>query len=155
MFQAAVDDAKAALNLPNDLVLKLLEDPINRNEVFRWVLEGIPEKVDQSKLNLEPYIESYNQYQDLIRPFFELIALSINDYKDKHWDPEFLELLNKVDILTDITERGFNEVIEKQTTLEQLSKESIKYTEENNRYLKEVITPTEYNDLNELIKKVI
>ncbi|PGS40119.1 hypothetical protein COC58_18125 [Bacillus cereus] len=70
MFQAAIDDAKSSLDLPEELVIKLLEDPINRDEVFLWILKGAPENIDESSLNLEPYMESFPQCQDLLRPFF-------------------------------------------------------------------------------------
>lgn len=152
MFQAAVQDAQAALNLPDNLVVEVLDDSINRNEVFSWILKGIPEKLDQDKLNLDPYLETYHQYEDLIRPFFELIALNLQDYKEKHWEPEFLELLNKVDTLIELTEEEFNKINEKYTNLEQLSKVNIELSSESNRYLKEVITPVQFNDLNELIR---
>ncbi|AJH20298.1 tetratricopeptide repeat protein [Bacillus mycoides] len=145
MFQAAIDDAKSSLDLPEELVVKLLEDPINRDEVFLWILKGAPENIDENNLNLEPYMESFPQYQDLLRPFFELISFSLNDYKTKHWEPEFLELLSKIDNLEQITKTGFDKVIQKQSV-------TIDLVQENNRYLKEVITPTEFNDLNDLIK---
>ncbi|MGH1144272.1 tetratricopeptide repeat protein [Bacillus pseudomycoides] len=145
MFQAAIDNAKASLDLPEELVIKLLEDPVNRDEVFLWILKGAPENIDESSLNLEPYMESFPQYQDLLRPFFELISLSLNDYKTKHWEPEFLELISKIDNLEQITKTGFDKVIQKQSVTMEL-------VQENNRYLKEVITPTEFNDLNDLIK---
>lgn len=146
LFQAAVADAKSSLDLPDELVIKLLEDPINRNELFHWVLDGSPENIELDKLNLEPYYEIFPQKQDMIRPFFELIALSIEDYKIKHWDPEFTELLFNLKELKNITVSGFNNVLEKQET-------AIKLAEDTNRFLKEVITPAEFNDLNELIKQ--
>lgn len=145
MFQASIDDAKSSLDLPEELVIKLLEDPINRDEVFLWILKGAPENIDENSLNLEPYMESFPQYQDLLRPFFELISLGLNDYKTKHWEPEFLELLSKIDNLEQITKAGFENVIQKQSVTMDL-------VQENNRYLKEVITPTEFNDLNDLIQ---
>ncbi|MBV7509627.1 hypothetical protein KW850_31390 [Bacillus sp. sid0103] len=144
MFKAAIEDAKVSLDLPEDFVIKILQDSINRDEVFHWVLEGTPEKIDENRLNLEPYIESFPQYQDLIRPFFELITLNLNAYKIKYWEPEFLVLLSKLDNLEKITEAGFNKLLEKQTSVIQLA-------EENNRFLREVIAPTEFKDLNELI----
>lgn len=146
MFKAAIDDTKAVLNLPDELAIALLEDSINRDEVFRWILEETPSSINVDNLNLDPYMESYQEYQDLIRPFFELIALSMNDYKTKNWDPEFLELLYKIGTLEETIKEGFNAVIEKQTLTTNL-------VEENNRYLKEVITPIEFNDLNDLMKK--
>lgn len=145
MFKAAIADAKASLDLPEELVIRLLEDSINRETVFLWILEGTPKKIDEDSLNLEPYMESYPQYQDLLRPFFELISLSLDDYKTKHWEPEFLELLSKIDNLEQITKSGFDKVIRTQSV-------AIDLVQENNRYLKEVITPTEFKDLNDLIK---
>lgn len=146
MFKAAFDDAKEVLNLPDELAIALLEDSINRSEVFRWILEGTPSNINSDNLNLEPYFESYKEYQDLIRPFFELIASSLNDYKTKNWEPEFLELIYKTGTLEETIEEGFNSVIDKQTL-------AIDLAEENNRFLKEVITPTEFNDLNDLMKE--
>lgn len=146
LFKAAVEDAKAAFNLPDQLVLNLLMDSINREEIFRWIIEGTSaEEFDANKLNLEPYMESNPQYQDLLRPFFELIIISIYEYKIIHWEPEFLELINKIENLEKATKDGFNNVIEKQTMAIQLA-------EENNRFLREVITPPEFKDLNDLIK---
>ncbi|MGM7636797.1 tetratricopeptide repeat protein [Bacillus sp. Hm123] len=146
MFKAAFDDAKTVLNLPDELAIALLEDSINRSEVFRWILEGTPSNINLDKLNLDPYFESYQEYQDLIRPFFELIASSLNDYKIKNWEPEFLELLYKTGTLEETIEEGFNSMIDKQIL-------AIDLAEENNRYLREVITPTEFKDLNDLMKK--
>lgn len=145
IFKAAIDDAKAILDLPDELSIALLEDSINRDEVFRWILEETPVSINTDKLNMAPYMESYREYQDLIRPFFELIALSMNEYKIKNWDPVFLELLYKINSLEETIEEGFNTIIEKQTLATNL-------VQENNNYLKEIITPTELNDLNDLIQ---
>jgi len=145
MFKAALADAKAVLDLPDELGIALLEDSINRDEVFRWILEETPSNIDINNLNLKPYMDSNHEYQDLLRPFFELTANFIDDYKNKHWDPEFLELIYKIDKLGETTTKGFNKVIEKQIITTQL-------VEENNRYLKEVITPTEFHDLNDLME---
>lgn len=146
IFKAAIEDAKAVLNIPDELAVALLEDSINRDEVFRWILEETPVSINTDELNLDPYMESYREYQDLIKPFFELIALCMNDYKTKNWDPEFLELLYKIGNLEETIKEGFNTVIEKQALTTNL-------VEENNSYLKEIITPTELNDLNDLMKK--
>ncbi|MDP1393504.1 hypothetical protein Q8G28_10515 [Lysinibacillus capsici] len=146
IFKAAIEDAKAVLNIPDELAVALLDDSINRNEVFRWILEEAPASINTHELNLDPYMESYREYQDLIKPFFELIALCMNDYKTKNWDPEFLELLYKIGTLEETIKEGFNTVIEKQALTTNL-------VEENNSYLKEIITPTEFNDLNDLMKK--
>ncbi|MED3861213.1 PIN domain-containing protein [Priestia megaterium] len=146
IFEGAVVDSKAAFDLPDDLIGDLLGDKINREEIFRWILEGTSiEQFDLTRLNLEPYMESYPQYQDFLRPFFEMVLLNLHDYKEANWEPEFLELIHKIDQLEEITRTGFLNVEEKQT-------KTIQLIEENTLLLKEVVTPVEFEDLNELVK---
>ncbi|WP_455919496.1 tetratricopeptide repeat protein [Priestia megaterium] len=146
MFKAAVDDSTAAIPLSEDLVHALLNDQTNREEIFRWILEGISsDKFDRSRLNLEPYFESFPQYQDLIAPFFEMILINMNGYKEKHWDPEFLQLMYKIDHLEETTKKGFENVSKNQIQTIQIAKE-------NNSLLKEVLSSPDFKDLNELIK---
>lgn len=95
MFQAGVDDAKAILDLPDEIIKDLLEDKINRQEIFRWIIEGTSD--DDFKPDhffLDPYFEKYPQHQDKLLPFFQLILLKINEYKEKNWDPEFQNILH-------------------------------------------------------------
>ncbi|WP_215115877.1 lipopolysaccharide assembly protein LapB [Exiguobacterium sp. s80] len=141
MFKAAVDDAKSSIELPDELVFRLLDDPINREEVFRWILKNTSDDFDEKNLNFEPYIENFPRYQDLIKPFFEVIFLSLYDYKEKHWDPEFLEIINKID--------GLEEKLE---TINFTQKMTLDVTKENNLLLQEILTPVEFSDLNDLMK---
>lgn len=141
MFKAAVDDAKSSIELPDELVFRLLDDPINREEVFRWILKGTSDDFDEKNLNFEPYIEDFPRYQDIIKPFFEVIFLSLYDYKEKHWDPEFLEIINKID---DLEEKL--EIINFKQTM------TLDVTKENNLFLQEILTPVDFNDLNDLMK---
>ncbi|MEH6965968.1 hypothetical protein ABEX35_08710 [Priestia megaterium] len=146
IFQGAVEDAKSAFNLPDDLISKLLKDSLNREEVFRWILEGTSsDQFDSSLLNLEPYMESYPEYQDMLRPFFEMILINLDEYKQINWEPEFLELLHQVSELQEITEKGFINVEQKQD-------KAIQILEANKILLEEVISPVEFEDLNKLLE---
>ncbi|WIV17850.1 hypothetical protein QPK24_15695 [Paenibacillus polygoni] len=144
LFEAAVLDAKEIFDLPDILVRELLEDKTNRDEVFRWILEGVSLKdFDKHRLNLEPYWESYPRYQDRLVPFFESILAETAEYKKIHWDPEFLEILYGIERLEQKVENGLERIEEKQNQTIQLT-ESI---------FKEFTTPTNVDDLNELINQ--
>ena len=82
MFKAAVDDAKEFLYLPDQLIEDLLNDPTNRDEIFRWIVEGVTlEDFKSDNLNLQPYYENYREYQDKILPFFRIILNKVNEYR--------------------------------------------------------------------------
>ncbi|MDW4511786.1 hypothetical protein R7236_25685 [Priestia megaterium] len=146
IFEASVVDSKNAMDLPDELIIDLLKDPLNRDEIFRWILEGTSiEQFDHTRLNLEPYMESYSDYQDFLRPFFEMVLVSLHDYKEIHWEPEFLEILHQIGELEEVTKTGFLNIETKQTR-------TIQLLEDANLMLKEVITPTEFEDLNQLLE---
>ncbi|MCT1402501.1 hypothetical protein M4D81_26280 [Paenibacillus sp. p3-SID867] len=97
IFSAAIADAKATIQLPDNLLVELLEDPDNRAEIFRWIFEGTePGKINKDRLVLDPYIERFPRYQDQLVPFFSIILDKLNEYKKIHWDPSDLELINRM-----------------------------------------------------------
>lgn len=146
MFEAAVADAKAVFEFPEKVIYELLEDKINRDEVFRWILEGTPTELYSSQnLNLETYMEKYPEFQDTISPFFEMINIELQEYKKIHWDPEFLQILNQIRFLEVGIKEDFEEIKRQQRQVVSLS-------EENNYLLKAVLEPVGFNDLNKLIK---
>jgi hypothetical protein len=100
MFMAGIDDAKALLDIPDEVIKELLDDPINRQEIFRWIIEGInDDDFVKEHFFLDPYLERYPAHQDKFVPFFQLILIKINEYKEVHWDPEFLNILHGIDII--------------------------------------------------------
>lgn len=100
MFEAAIADAKANVELDDNVVSELLDDSTNRDEIFRWILEGVTfDKFNISKLNLEPYYEQFPSYQDKFAPFFQIVLLKIQEFKKIHWSPEFLQALSHLEIL--------------------------------------------------------
>ncbi|MBR8661253.1 MULTISPECIES: lipopolysaccharide assembly protein LapB [Bacillales] len=147
MFEAALADAKATFDLPDELIRDLIEDRTNREEMFRWILEGVPyEKFTREQLNLEPYMEAYPSYQDFIVPFFQTILLKLEEYKVTQWEPEFLQILNRINYFEDEIKEGFKNI-------EQNQIKTIQITEENNRLLKQALTPVGFEDLSKLIKQ--
>jgi len=141
MFEAALADAKATFDLPDELIRDLIEDRTNREEMFRWILEGVPyEKFTREQLNLEPYMEAYPSYQDFIVPFFQTILLKLEEYKVTQWEPEFLQILNRINYFEDEIKEGFKNI-------EQNQIKTIQITEENNRLLKQALTPVGFEDL--------
>jgi len=100
MFEAAIADAKASVEIEDNVVSDLLDDSTNRDEIFRWILEGVTfDKFNKSKLNLEPYYEQSSHYQDKLVPFFQIILLKIQEYKRIHWSPEFLQALSHLEVI--------------------------------------------------------
>ncbi|MDU7477379.1 MAG: hypothetical protein E7L01_29195 [Paenibacillus macerans] len=100
MFEAVIADAKANVELEDNIVSELLDDSTNRDEIFRWILEGVTfDKFNKSKLNLEPYYERFPSFQDKLAPFFQIVLLKIQEYKRIHWSPEFLQALSHLEII--------------------------------------------------------
>ncbi|GAA0405241.1 hypothetical protein [Paenibacillus motobuensis] len=119
IFKAAVIDAKYAMQLPDELFCDLLEDSVNRDEVFRWVLEGVrPGQMDKSRLNTTAYMESFPSYQDHIYPFFELILDRLAHYKITNWSPEFLEMLHQIEEMKTANHEGIKSLSDKQDRME-------------------------------------
>lgn len=119
IFKAAVIDAKVAVELSDELFCILLEDSVNRDEVFRWILEGVkPEQMDKSRLNTTAYMESFPRYQDHIYPFFKLILERLEHYKIVHWSPEFLEMLHQIEEMKTATHEGIKSLSDKQDRME-------------------------------------
>lgn len=113
MFEASIADAKSNIDLDENLTKSLLDDPINRNEIFRWILEGITlDKFNNSKLNLDPYYEQYPRYQDKLIPFFQIILLKIHEYKRKHWSADFLQMLSHLGTIGNDTQNISSRVVE-------------------------------------------
>jgi len=147
IFEAAIVDSKAVFQFPDKVIKELLDDKINREEVFRWILEGTPIGMfDSQYLNLEPYIERYPEYQDFMSPFFEMINVQLHSYKEIHWEPEFLQIINSIRNLEDGIKEGFEEIKTQQQQTMQLSVE-------NNYLLKAALGPVGSEDLNDLIKE--
>ncbi|SDM14055.1 hypothetical protein SAMN05428961_11031 [Paenibacillus sp. OK060] len=94
MFSAAIVDANSQSRLPDSLINELLEDPQNRIEVFRWVIEGEPDDAPKADLNLEPYMERYPKYQDEILHFFYIVINKMQNYKKTQWPPGILQILS-------------------------------------------------------------
>lgn len=119
IFKAAVIDAKDDVKLPDELFCDLLEDSVNRDEVFRWILEGVrPGQMDKSRLNTTAYMESFPRYQDHIYPFFELILDRLEHYKKTHWSPEFLEILHQIEEMKTANHEGIKSLSDKQDRME-------------------------------------
>lgn len=119
IFKAAVIDAKEAVKLPDELFYDLLEDSVNRDEVFRWILEGVrPGQMDKSRLNTTAYMESFPRDQDHIYPFFELILGRLEHYKIAHWSPEFLEMLHQIEEIKTANHEGIKLLSDKQDRME-------------------------------------
>jgi hypothetical protein len=115
MFQAGVADAKEILDIPDEVIEELLEDKINRQEIFRWIITGLlDEDFDGDRFCLEPYYERFPEHQDKMLPFFQLILININVYKEKTWDPEFQNILHSISYVRDELRQGFNRLEEKQ-----------------------------------------
>lgn len=146
MFQAALADAKAFFDFPDELVNVLLDDNVNRNEIFRWIVEGVTvENFDVEKLNLLPYMEGYPRYQDMLEAFFITILNKIHEYKETHWTPEFLQLLNTISLFETKISEGFDKMEISQNHV-------INKLDETNSILKSVLEPVSFEDLNALIK---
>ncbi|GGG15484.1 hypothetical protein GCM10010912_69930 [Paenibacillus albidus] len=146
MFKAAIADAKSLFDLPDELMNDLLEDTVNHNEVFRWIIEGVTlESFEEEKLNLLPYIEKYPRYEDMQKAFFLTILNKIHEFQETKWKPEFLQILSKinsfkVDIKQDLSiiKSSQNQVLDK--------------LDEHKTLLNHFFEPVSYDDLNELIK---
>jgi hypothetical protein len=122
MFEAAVADAKAIFPIPEEVINKLIEDKINRDEIFRWILESTPpEMYNHENLNLVPYMEKYPEYQDFFSPFFEMINLQLIENKAIHWEPEFLQILTRIKFLEEGIKEGFEEIKSQQQQNMQLT----------------------------------
>lgn len=118
IFKAAVTDARYAYQLPDELFNDLIFDSNNRDEVFRWILEGVrPGHLDKSKLNVEAYMEGHYQYQDRIYPFFNTILSHLEHHKETYWSPEFLELLNQIEELKTANNNGIQSLTDMQTRM--------------------------------------
>ncbi|WGG44670.1 hypothetical protein [Rossellomorea sp. DA94] len=147
MFEAAIADAKTSVGIPDDLIHELLEDKQNRAEVFRWIIEGMSyDQFKEDRLNLIPYMERYPNQQDFIVPFFMLILSQLIDYKEKYWDPEFLQILSNVQLINDAIHKGFERV-------EKSQEKVFDKVEETNFLLKSSLETVGYKDLNELINE--
>lgn len=97
IFTAAITDATSVTALPTEVVKELLDDPSNREEIFRWILEGMnPHDIQKEQLVLDPYIERFPRFQDQMFLFFTIIFEKIAQYKIRHWDPADLEMLHLV-----------------------------------------------------------
>ncbi|MCM3041529.1 hypothetical protein M3201_17690 [Paenibacillus motobuensis] len=119
IFKAAVIDAKEDVKLPDELFCDLLEDSVNRDEVFRWIREGVrPGQMDKSRLNTTAYMESFPRYQDHIYPFFELVLNRLEHYKRTNWSPEFLEMLHQIEELKTASHEGIKSLSDKQDRME-------------------------------------
>ncbi|MGQ7889137.1 tetratricopeptide repeat protein [Paenibacillus sp. WC2504] len=142
MFTAAYDDSKALYDLPDELLNDLLGDKVNREEVFRWIVEGVPaEHIETEKLNLLPYMELYPRYQDMLLAFFITINSKIHDFKDSKWDPEFLQILSSISSLEQEIKEGITSI---QTSQSQI----LEKFDVINAYFE----PVSISDLNDLIK---
>ncbi|SDD48253.1 hypothetical protein SAMN05428987_4917 [Paenibacillus sp. CF095] len=97
MFTAAIADANSQSRLPENLVKELLEDPQNREEVFRWIIEGEPDDSPKVDLNLDPYMERYPRHQDETLHFFYIVIKRMQNYKVTYWPPGILQILSKVE----------------------------------------------------------
>jgi hypothetical protein len=118
IFTAAVNDARYANKIPDELFCDLISDSDNRDEVFRWILEGVrPGHFDKRKLNVEAYMEENHRYQDQIYPFFETILSRLEHYKKTYWSPEFLEILNQIEELKTVNYIGFQSLTDMQTMM--------------------------------------
>ncbi|MEA3318421.1 MAG: hypothetical protein U9Q88_00235 [Bacillota bacterium] len=147
MFEAAIADAKASVGLSDNLIDELLEDKQNRAEVFRWIIEGISyNQFKADRLNLAPYMERYSKQQDFIVPFFMLILSQLIEYKEKYWDPEFLQILSNVQLINDTIHQGFERV-------EKSQEKVYDKVEETNILLKCSLETVVYKDLNDLINE--
>ncbi|WP_236546448.1 lipopolysaccharide assembly protein LapB [Anoxybacillus sp. PDR2] len=148
MFQAGVDDAKAILDLPDEVIKDLLEDKINRQEIFRWIIEGTSDDAFKpDHFFLDPYFEKYPQHQDKLLPFFQLILLKINEYKEKNWDPEFQNILHGMERIREELRTGFER-------LEKQNERNMNQIQENiQSTILNALGPVGYDDLKELLEK--
>lgn len=146
MFKKAIDDAKSSVPLSNALAVELLEDQINRNEIFSWILNKTPQNINLNNLNLEPYMERYTAYSDLIKPFFEAIAFYLDEQKIKEWDPEFLQILNGIAMVDQKLDYSISIIKE----AEKANQQSHDRTQQ---MLQSVISPVEFDDLHRAIKE--
>ncbi|MDN4067638.1 hypothetical protein QYF50_06995 [Paenibacillus vini] len=159
IFSAAIADAKALIKLPDELIVELLEDPDNRKEIFRWILEGVePDQLNKDQLVLEPYIERYPTQQDKMVPFFSIILTKLNEYKIIHWDPSDLELINRIARL----EKGIDLIDHKQDQAIELSKEINQKVDEikalafdpNITFLAQMLSMIQSNDIQSAEKQL-
>ncbi|SMQ77477.1 hypothetical protein SAMN05444673_2805 [Bacillus sp. OV166] len=148
MFKAGVDDAKALLELPEGLIKELLEDISIRNEIFRWIIEGVSyEDFSDDSLELESYFENYPDEKEKIIPFLKLILDNIIEYKEIHWDPEILNILNGIDVIKNEMRNGFYRLKQQQVNQENKINENMQALFEN--YLGSV----GFEDLQELLNE--
>ncbi|WP_156289500.1 PIN domain-containing protein [Oceanobacillus salinisoli] len=144
MFEAGIADAKASLDLPDELIDELLNDKQIREEIFLWIIEG--KKLDdfnRESLFLEPYYERYPTYQDQLIPFFQLILANIDEYKEKEWDPEFLEILNKLEMMQEEFRSDLNQISSQNNQI-------IQNQGEITTLISNALLPVGYEDLKEL-----
>lgn len=151
IFSAAIADAKALSKLPDDLIVELLDDPINREEIFRWILEGVQSgEIAREQLVLEPYMERYPRYQDQMFSLFTNILKKLNEYKVIHWDPADLEIISRLDQIENDTKDGLNLIEMKQDQLMEVINrkvEELKSLAPNETFREQIITMLQGNDL--------
>jgi hypothetical protein len=93
---------------------------------------------------MDVYIDRYPEYQDYLEPFFLLILSKVIEYKEVHWDPEFLQLLGQVELLHEDMHKGFQRIEEGQTSIAETVKET-------NALIKSSLETLGYEDLNQLL----
>ncbi|WML26250.1 hypothetical protein [Neobacillus sp. OS1-33] len=148
MFKAAVDDAKGFLDLPEELIKELLEDTSVRNEIFRWIIEGVSyEDFSSDSLFLDAYFENYPREKDKIIPFLKLILEKINEYKESNWDPEFQNILFGIDGLKREIRGGFNRLEQQQLN------QGIKINENMQVMFENYLGPVGFEDLQQLLNE--
>jgi tetratricopeptide (TPR) repeat protein len=127
MFKAGVADAKDFIDLPDELIKDLLEDEIIRNEIFRWIIEGVSfDNFSSNHLPLDAHYENYPRDKEKIVPFLQLILLKINEFKESTWDPEFQNILFGIDSLKGEIRTGFLRLEEQQLSQESRIHENMK-----------------------------
>ncbi|KHL97107.1 hypothetical protein QW71_02760 [Paenibacillus sp. IHB B 3415] len=149
MFKAAIADSKAVFDIPDELINELLEDKINRDEIFRWILEGVTmEDFESSKLNLLPYIERYPQYEDYLEAFFVTILDKVDDFQEHHWNPEFLQILSHIRSMNLELKEEIKQGFDRMETAQGQFSQTLN---EQNTLLNNLFEPVSFTDLNELI----
>ncbi|MGG3269863.1 CDC27 family protein [Priestia aryabhattai] len=145
MFKAAIDDAKAIIDIPNEVIKEILDDKVIREELFRLLVKDTSdETIFQDDSPLHPYYEKYPEYREDFFSFFQLFLLTADEYKKKNWSPEFQLILNDIELLKKDLQRGFKR-LEKQT------EGAMSQVQQQFQTIVDILDPIEFKDLQKLL----
>ena len=71
------------------------------------------------------------------------------EYKEANWDPEFLQILNKLNNLT----RKIDKIDQQQKEVLKLTQQSLQLHKDTHQILNALLAPAGFDDLNELISE--